>query len=153
MKLKGGTPPKQKGEIQMKVIQVSESKVFSAVDFVRKASTYDEVLEHYNSDNYGTGYYDSDKFAIVEIVLLSEKEYLDFIDDLLMDREFLAGKGGYTADGKRLCVFVGMEAEDGFIQDGILVDPQGYDYARYTAIPENEVFELVTDYLKKKNVV
>lgn len=94
----------------------------------------------------------SEKVLVQEMVILSNKDFQEFKNSLLSDQEWLNGKGGYDssfevsedlewfqltedqqkqwrAGAYRLTVMV--QNHEG---ESILVDPQGYKYARYCGI-------------------
>lgn len=68
---------------------------------------------------------------IEETICLTTDEWQDFINHLITERPWLAGKGGTIKPHLRSALLVvrpGATPEESI---GILVDPQGYDYARY----------------------
>ena len=71
--------------------------------------------------------------CVVEKVLeLTESEYARFYQSPLAEYDFIAKHRGVMrqdADGTRHCLLVLGENQE----DGILVDAEGYDYARYSA--------------------
>lgn len=74
---------------------------------------------------------------IFAVVVLNDQEYSDFTKDFWKDREYfteynkLLKESGYLSRADRFdsCLLV---TNDGGLS-GVLVDTQGYDYARYTA--------------------
>jgi len=66
---------------------------------------------------------------IVETVALTADDYDRFASDLLADRDWLAGKGGWKRDGTRLAIAVTAPG-----RRTLFVDPSGASYARYVAI-------------------
>ena len=92
----------------------------------------------------------TERLKITDIVTLGSSEYEDFTRSLLTNRPWLSGKGGVQSDAVttedffkmtdeerrifaetkyRLCVAVQCEG-----RRTIFVDPQGYDYARYSGL-------------------
>lgn len=89
--------------------------------FIRKAA--DHTAFHSDLNNqYGT----LSRYKITE----TAKDFHDFENHFFASRDWLKGKGGYDIEtDTRYCVEVRC-ADKVWI-----VDPQGYDYARYTAKP------------------
>ena len=99
----------------------------------------------------------SSKCKIISVVTMSDEEYISFSNNLLENREWLAGEGGcnsdsldtdalgikalYELDDKQmeqwkkgvyeLCIAVLNEET----REWYLVNPQGYSYARYVGLP------------------
>lgn len=74
--------------------------------------------------------------TVEKVIELSENEYLHFYHNLLENCSFLKENADLMyqdTDGIRHCLLVLGENQD----DGILIDAQGYDYARYTAYLPN----------------
>jgi hypothetical protein len=72
-------------------------------------------------------------FKVTELVLMTEEEFKDFKKDFLITYEWLAGKGGTycTANGTfRMCIGITTPKA----KEMIVVDPQGYSYARYVTV-------------------
>ena len=72
-------------------------------------------------------------FQVTKVIELTSEQYLHFANDLLADAPFIAANHNcMTYDGQSgltRCLFVTARER----RDGILVDSQGYDYARYAA--------------------
>lgn len=70
---------------------------------------------------------------VVKVVELTERQYRHFAGRLLADAPFIAANRGLTGydeqTGVTRCLLVTARTR----RDGILVDSQGYDYARYAA--------------------
>jgi N-terminal domain of anti-restriction factor ArdC len=142
-----------KEEVKQEVKEeVKETPVITEDDvktawFSRKPSNTDEVKIREFATN--------DRYAVVEEVVLTPREMLKFSQDLLMDWEFLKGKGGHDSTNEldvpegtkwyeltpaqqeyfskgayRTCVRVSSPT----VTYSLLVDPQGYNYGRYVAI-------------------
>lgn len=81
-------------------------------------------------------------YKVSEVIVLSDAEFRDVINNSLEDREYLSGRRG-----ENTCVLLLSNSGD----DGILVDTQGCNYPRYaTFIPKakiiaNEFIQRVTD--------
>lgn len=74
------------------------------------------------------------KYKITDIVELNEDEYNYFSFNLLNDYEFLSGKGGSESDDtteKFLYSYAVAVYCKG--KEILIIDPQGYSYARYTS--------------------
>ncbi len=100
--------------------------------FVRKASDCDvvrEVTEELkNEGNEGKPY------RVTREVELSDKAYKKLTNDLLQDQAFIQNdEGGINDEGEVLCIRVINKVS----RERILIDPQGYEYPRYTAIEES----------------
>jgi hypothetical protein len=68
-------------------------------------------------------------FVVVETKKLAIAEFLKFSDDLFESRDWLNGKGG-VRDTAHQCILVCCDEAE----YGIVVNPEGYDYARYSGI-------------------
>ena len=72
-------------------------------------------------------------FTVVREIILSESKYRRFQADLLAETPFIAARThltGYSEkSGRFRCLLVSTRKR----QDGILVDSEGYAYARYAA--------------------
>lgn len=72
-------------------------------------------------------------YRVVKVVELTERQYLHFAGRLLADAPFIAANCGLTGydeqTGVTRCLLVTARTQ----RDGILVDSQGYNYARYAA--------------------
>ena len=81
-------------------------------------------------------------YKVSEVIVVSDSEFRDVINNSLEDREYLSGRRGEDT-----CVLLLSETGD----DGILVDTQGCNYPRYaTFIPKakiiaNEFIQRVTE--------
>lgn len=93
--------------------------------FIRKPRDLDEVVADTRPMTGGT----VDRTEIVETVSLTADDYDAFAADLLAERDWLAGKGGWTRDGTWLAVAVTAPG-----RRTLFVDPSGASYARYVAI-------------------
>lgn len=72
-----------------------------------------------------------DPFVIEKTITLSEDEFEDFQDNILDDHDYIKENTDlmYHANGTHHCIFVTSEDHD----FGILVQSEGYHYARYAA--------------------
>lgn len=110
------------------------------VHFARKFGTIEDLKEIVGRD---MGY----EFIIEETVELEPAEYEDFTKNLLGDYEFIARhKGKMWVDGNEVwhCLLVKAKGA----KEGVLVESEGYDYARYTAYFAEEGF--ITDRLMEQ---
>ena len=84
--------------------------------------------------------------VIEKIIRLSGAEYDHFASNMLKDYDFIKDNAGHMYHGeagRRHCLLVMGEGR----RDGILVESQGYDYARYTSLlPNAEDFLTVERY-------
>lgn len=92
---------------------------------VRKPSDLDEVIDM--TRQYGTQ--KSEEVIIIKTIALDEQTYKNVSEHPLLDREFLAGKGGYNEDGQRTVVRLTCKGKK-----DLLVDPSGSAYCRYLGI-------------------
>ncbi|NCB63538.1 MAG: hypothetical protein EOM52_07980 [Clostridia bacterium] len=80
---------------------------------------------------------------VAKVVELSDMEYQYFTTHLLVDAPFIAANRDLMAfdgqTGVTHCLLVTAKS----VQDGVLVDSQGYDYARYAAhVPDKSRLKL-----------
>lgn len=90
-------------------------------------------------------FWECDRCQIDVSVTLHHSEFEDFRHNTLKDRDFIANSLSdlaTTNDNTRHCIMVLDEEAD----DGILVDPQGYNYARYSAYIPNAKQLMQTQY-------
>lgn len=94
--------------------------------FFRKAVSLKELkqdTEHYKDE--------TSPFFICKRVELEDKDFNDFCDSLLKDRDFIAeNKSVMGFDKAYYCILVYNKNSE----DAILVESEGYNYARYTAL-------------------
>lgn len=77
--------------------------------------------------------YPASAYMVTKEVELSNEEFRKFADDLLEDQTWIEkGEGGMTPAGEIRCIRVRNAETD----ERILVNSEGYDYPRYTAIEE-----------------
>jgi len=87
-------------------------------NFIRKPATEDLIPQ--------------DEYMIIKEIILSEEDFNKFIERPLDDYDFIRGHRGLMycdADGVYHCLFVTSKEHD----FGILVESEGYSYARYAA--------------------
>ena len=86
-------------------------------------------------------------------IMLSQSDFNYFKTHLLEDQEFIKNnidKMGYSQDGTRHCILVLSEGSN----DGVLVDSQGSNYARYIAfMPNAKTLYNLDRYLDLSNYV
>jgi hypothetical protein len=94
-------------------------------NFIRKATNYELIPQ--------------DEFIIEKEILLEPREFNRFIDEPLSDYEFIKDNIDLMyCDNQDVfhCLFVTSDEHD----FGILVESEGYQYARYTAyLPKSEL--------------
>lgn len=72
-------------------------------------------------------------YTVIGEIEISDEEFKNFADDLLEDQPWIGGKdGGMNPSREIRCIRV-RNAQTG---ERILVNTEGYDYPRYTAIEE-----------------
>ena len=99
--------------------------------FVRKATTL-EVVKVVTEELKQKGY-EGAKYQVTREVELCNEDFRKLTSDLLDDQHFIKkDEGGMNDEGEVLCIRV-INKESG---KRILIDPQGYEYPRYTAIEE-----------------
>lgn len=80
-------------------------------------------------------------YKVSEVIVLSDAEFRDVINNSLEDREYLSGRRG-----ENTCVLLLSENGD----DGILVDTQGCNYPRYAAfIPKAKI--IANEFIQRFN--
>jgi len=100
--------------------------------FVRKATSL-EVVKEATKELKEKGY-EGAKYKVTREVELSNEDFRKLTCDLLQDQSFIQkDEGGINDEGEVLCIRV-INKESG---ERILIDPQGYEYPRYTAREEN----------------
>ena len=111
--------------------------------FVRKPGTLAEVkagiAEHKRFfDSKGGDYY------VAEERQLSNQEWEELTNSFLTDREWISEFNAkeYPADGEQLpCIRVTCPGSE----IALIIDPQGFDYARYVGIETADSFEIEED--------
>jgi len=99
--------------------------------FVRKASDL-EVVREVTEELKSKGH-EGTEYRVTREVELSDKQYKKLTGDLLQDQSFIQkDEGGLNDKCEVLCIRV-INKESG---ERILIDPQGYEYPRYTALEE-----------------
>ena len=72
-------------------------------------------------------------YTVTKEIELGDKEFKEFAEDLLEDQPWIGNEdGGMTSAGEIRCIRV-RNAQTG---ERVLVNSEGYDYPRYTAIEE-----------------
>jgi hypothetical protein len=96
--------------------------------FSRKASGIEEIKERAGWTEYGAKPMD---VFVERVVELSDEKWEHFKENLLEDYDFIkyAIKSMFVADGIWHCILVKSHTSE----DGILVEAEGYEYARYSA--------------------
>jgi len=93
------------------------------IKFARKPNSLDEVLHNADPDPTAS------HIAIEKTVALSEFKYDEFARNLLGDREWLKGLGGWLDKNTRNVVMVTASN-----RTTLFVDPSGGAYGRYVGI-------------------
>lgn len=81
------------------------------------------------------------RVEVVKVIQLSAQQFQNFSANLLRDMPFLISNKHLTGYGKGVtrCLLVTTRRN----RDGILVDCQGFDYARYSAyVPDKRALDL-----------
>lgn len=98
-------------------------KRFTNIRLVRKAINIEEVKEQTKRIQYPN----RDEMIASKEIILTPKKYEELTNDLLKDNEMFQG----LELRPNHCVWIHTKKNK-----GILVDNQGYEYARYVAIVE-----------------
>ncbi len=93
------------------------------VRFTRKPCSLDEVLLNGDPDPTAS------QVMVEKLVALSTAEYDEFAENLLVDRDWLKGLGGWLNKDERNSVMV--TAPD---RTTLYVDPSGSAYGRYVGV-------------------
>ncbi len=91
---------------------------------VRKPSDLEEVL--ILSKKYKA---DATEVKVAETIRLNEQTYKAVVEHPLLDRDFLAGKGGYNDDGMREVIALTCKGHK-----TLYADPSGSSYCRYLGV-------------------
>lgn len=94
------------------------------VHFIRKANTIEDLK--------GYGEESGSQFVIEEVVELEPEDFRSFSESLIDDYDFIAERiDKMFMDAEKVwhCILVKAKGTE----DGILVESEGYDYARYSA--------------------
>ncbi len=95
--------------------------------FVRQTADIFEALAHISRmERQGAM---KDRCVIEAKVELAKDEFDAFMSDFFKDYDWLKGKGGISTQGVRCCVYITCQE-----RGALLVDPSGYNYARYVGI-------------------
>ena len=95
--------------------------------FARKAVDIDEIKNITGLDR------DKKYYVIEKTIELDEKEFDEFADDLLEDRDFIKDNIDFMfVDSNSVwhCLLVKAKGRD----EGLLIEAEGYSYSRYTAL-------------------
>lgn len=109
-----------------------ENKIVTALPFCRKAETLEEVQRR-SANN------PPQAFQVERTILLTTADYMQFVANLMQDHYILfanTDKMWYEPETKCWhCVLVTSPDAP----DGILVESEGFAYARYTAFVQNKL--------------
>jgi hypothetical protein len=98
--------------------------------FGRKVTTLEELKE---LNELARGHHDGTPYEVTREVELTNEEFTEFGNWLLKEQPWIAGEdGGTNNKGELRCIRV-INKESG---ERVLVDSEGYNYPRYTAIEE-----------------
>jgi len=101
--------------------------------FFYKASHSQELMENKTAQPI--------RVEVVKVIQLTAQQFHHFSANLLRDMPFIAANKGLTGHNKGVtcCLLVTTRRN----RDGILVDCQGFDYARYSAyVPDKRGLDL-----------
>jgi hypothetical protein len=145
-------------------INIENKNIFVGAKFpqlnkLKTLAEYVAQLENFHPDKPVI-----ERVKITEQITLSQADYNRFTSALTDDRDWLAGKGGHDSDyptelegmtllsnseefckwrekAYRICVLVVSDTD----RRGILVDPQGYNYARYVGLINAKTLSEITE--------
>jgi len=85
----------------------------------------------------------ADEFQVLKVIKLPLEQYIDFSEHLYLNYDFIKENAEmmYVKDNVRQCILVTGEGVD----EGILVESEGYSYARYSAFVPS-VREIIRQY-------
>lgn len=129
----------------IRILKVDEVIAIDTSVF-NKRNNLEELLESIKTDSY------INKYELKEIVILNDKDYQLFISDFFKKHYFLENLyGRYTPDQ---CDFLCLIVFNIETLHMVGIDTQGYDYARYSGIVQNEdgIRALVKRYLTKVEI-
>lgn len=100
--------------------------------FVRKAGDIEQVKQ--DTETIRSWGKDGCEYSIMKTIVMTAKEFTAFTDNLLVDQDFIKQNNGLMRVQEG--VYYVLEVTTPNIGISILIDSEGYDYARYTAIIE-----------------
>ena len=101
---------------------------------VRKPSNLVEVETFTNNNKNKT-----ELVLVSEVIKLSEKDYNDFVSNFMNDYDFLKDKGGYNKTYRNTVLIYCPN------KPCLVIDPEGYSYARYVGLVHPEFTPLETE--------
>lgn len=116
----------EKTKDYLRFILTGESEEGSEAAFMRKPARIDDLL------TWDKVAKQRSKFVIEKTIELDKAEYDRFANDLFSDRDFIKENielMRVDKNGVKHCISVKARGENG----GILVESEGYEYARYAA--------------------
>lgn len=145
-------------------IKIIACELWGAVTYPRLNKTCS--LSHNNEQIEAGSKVDGVK--IIETVILSDTDYARFCKSFLVDQPWLMGKGGTDSHNDHLCPPVEFhqlsEPQQKLWRDGaydvaiavtnesnshsLVVNPQGYEYARYVGNPNQVIIEQIQELLQ-----
>jgi hypothetical protein len=146
-----------KEEKLLKVIKVNDEMVYRDVLWVRKCDRLASLVKD-TVDYSGQ----KDDYRIEEVIVMGGDEFWSFVNDFLADFEFLEGKGGSNSttaneahekpqgqwtdeefrDWLRGSYRVSLVVMSEDHSNCVVVDPQGYNYARYVGLLPMKKFQV-----------
>ena len=109
------------GESEKQYTEVSQNAAF-----VRKAYSLDDLIAGDKEAKQRS------RYSVEKTIILDEEGYRHFADNLIADAQFITEnieKMFVDKNGIKHCLFIRKEGANG----GILVESEGYSYARYAA--------------------
>ena len=157
----------------MRIIELENKFCTGVFPRHNKLDTIPEYYAEWKKEGGGSQHPPQPELVQVErVVLLDAAEFSNFRDNLLTDRDWLAGRGGHrsqhdvgdrgyfdlTEDERekwsksayRVCDIVVREYDNPFVGDNCLVDPQGYNYVRYLGFPGFEGYSFLKDIFRQE---
>lgn len=108
-------------------------------DFV---SLTEEQIRRYK-EHYDTAIIRPTPFRIIREIILTDAQYHRFQSDLLAERPYIAARTKLTGYDRETGGFCCLLVTSRNRKDGILVDGEGYHYARYAAyVPNKQALDL-----------
>ena len=94
-------------------------------------------------DGYSTAIIRPTPFRIIREIILTDAQYHRFQSDLLAERPYIAARTKLTGYDRETGGFCCLLVTSRNRKDGILVDGEGYHYARYAAyVPNKQALDL-----------
>ncbi len=119
--------PKSKDMTVIK-IETHDNRFQDGLRFARKVSDIAGYAKQLEAVKREFGHWEqyAKRFKVMETITVTSDEFADLLSDLLRDRDYLSGKGGWEGATRKV-----IEVTNGAVS--IFIDPQGSSYARYVA--------------------